>query len=534
MSGSIRTLRPHQLLLKENLREAIRNGAISPLVMSATGTGKSVNMADIAASVLDKDRILPDGTKRKQRIAVTVPFVQLIPQMQEHLWNAGIREDIGVYQADHPLYNPAARLQLCSVDTLSSRKLRPEADVLLVDEAHVRKKWLIDWIAERKAKRQLTVGWSATPFAVGLGLTYDALVTGSGMRPLINAGVLSDFDIFTPGPAGVKPDLSKVKTAKNIDGETDYVESQVAKVMSAPPLVADALATLLSKARGRKVLCFTVNRNHGKVITERYTAAGIACGYIDGKTPALERKRIIRQLELGDIDVIVSIGCLTTGFDLPSADCIQLLRPTKSPSLLLQILGRGMRPFPGKRLLVLDHTTSVSALGFPDDIADEFAQQGLDDGKVKPTAKRKPKERYELPQECTRCGALRRPQVKVCPGCGLEFKPFTKIKEAAGELKQATRKAKSKKTMEEKASMYNALVWWGQTRKCPKTGKPKPYHKGWRYHAFRAWNDGVNVPGKVQASARAAPPTPEQEAWIKRYMNSQMAAEIAAKRKSGG
>jgi DNA repair protein RadD len=169
----------------------------------------------------------------------------------------------------------------------------------------------------------LTVGWSATPFAIGLGQTYDALVTGLGMRELIDQGVLADFDVFTPGPAGIKPDLSKVKTAKNIDGETDYVESQVAKVMSAPPLVADALATLLSKARGRKVLCFTVNRNHGKVITERYNAAGVRAAYIDAKTPILERKRIARQLELGDIDAIVSIGCLTTGFDLPAADCVQ-------------------------------------------------------------------------------------------------------------------------------------------------------------------------------------------------------------------
>ena len=536
-----RRLRPHQIILKDNLRDAIRNGAIAPLVMSATGTGKSVCMADIVAAALDKPKVLPDGTKRQQRVAVTVPYIQLIDQMLEHLWAAGIRE-VGVYQSLHPLYNPNARVQLCSVDTLSSRKLRLEADVLLIDEAHIRKQWLIEWIKARKAARQLTVGWSATPFSVGLGETYDALVTGLGMRALIDQGVLSEFyDPFTPGPAGIKPDLSGVKTAKNIDGEVDYVESQVAKAMMAPPIVADAVSTLLKPIYGkvtahhRKTLTFCVNRNHAKVIVERYLAAGIRAAYIDAMTPILERKRIARQLELGDISVIVSIGCLTTGFDLPAADCIQLLRPTKSPALLLQILGRGMRPFPGKTLLILDHTSSISNMGYPDDLSEELSAQGLDDGRPKPKSEPKPKERYELPQECTGCGALRRPQVKVCPSCGKQFnKAFTKIREAEGELKKAERKSKSNRTMAEKQSMFNALFWWGQTRKCPKTGKPKPYDKGWRYYAFAAWNDGVNVPGKVQAAADPTPPTPEQEAWIRKYMNGQMAAELAAKRKSQG
>ena len=58
--------------------------------------------------------------------------------------------------------------------------------------------------------------------------------------------------------------------------------------------------------------------------------------------------------------------------------------------------------------------------------------------------------------------------------------------------------------------------------------------KGWSYFAYAAWADGVNVPGKVQAAADPTPPTPEQQAWIRRYMNGQMAAELAAKRKSGG
>jgi superfamily II DNA or RNA helicase len=420
---------------------------------------------------------------------------------------------------------------ICSVDTLAARKLRPECDVLLVDEAHVRKAWLTEWIKARKQLRKLTVGWSATPFAEGLGLIYDCLVIGPSMRELIDAGVLADFDIMTPGPEGVKPNLKGVKTAKNIAGEDDYVESQVAKIMSAPPLVADALATLRDKASGRKVLCFCVNVAHAKVITERYTKDGLKVGLILASTKIEERDSIAKQLEKGELHVIVSVGCLTTGFDLPAADCIQLLRPTRSESLLLQILGRGMRPLGDKRLLILDHTQSIGSMGWPDDIAAEKAAEGLDMGCAKArTGKRKPKEKYELPQECTRCGALRRPEIKVCPSCGLEFKPFTKLKEADGELQQAQRKGKSTRTMAEKASMWNALVYHARTRK-DKFGRPKPYAKGWPYYAFRAWNDGVNVPGKVQGNTDPTPPTPEQAAWIKRYEANQIASIINARRK---
>jgi superfamily II DNA or RNA helicase len=265
-----------------------------------------------------------------------------------------------------------------------------------------------------------------------------------------------------------------------------------------------------------------------------YLQAGIPCGYVDQHVSRLERKLIAGRLESGTYRVVVNVSCLEVGFDLPVIDTLQICRPTKSIIRHVQSVGRGLRVAPGKvDCLILDHSTTHSRLGFVDDIYDEMAAQGLDDGTAKRSkgGEKKSEERTERAVECIGCGALRKPMVRICPGCGMVFAPPSKVKVADGELVEAKRKGKSKRSMAEKASMWNALVYHARTRK-DKFGRPKPYAKGWPYYAFRAWNDGVNVPGKVQKDVDPTPPTPAQLEWIKRYEAGQVASIINAKRKA--
>lgn len=93
-------------------------------------------------------------------------------------------------------------------------------------------------------------------------------------------------------------------------------------------------------------------------------AMGDGAASVSAKTPAKEREAVIRGFTSGAIPVVFNVGVLTTGFDYPGLDCIVLNRPTRSIALYYQMLGRGVRVFPGKTSCkIIDLTSTVKNLG---------------------------------------------------------------------------------------------------------------------------------------------------------------------------
>ena len=86
--------------------------------------GKTKTAAEIIERALAKGK----------RVVMTMPAKELIDETVQALWNEGIR-DVGVIQADHPMTDSSKPVQVASVQTLSRRKL-PDADLVIVDEAH--------------------------------------------------------------------------------------------------------------------------------------------------------------------------------------------------------------------------------------------------------------------------------------------------------------------------------------------------------------------------------------------------------------
>lgn len=96
------------------------------------------------------------------------------------------------------------------------------------------------------------------------------------------------------------------------------------------------------------------------------TENGIRTGMISGSTPKAIRERKLKRYRAGEIKAMVNVGVLTTGYDFPALDCIISSRPTMSLALYYQIIGRGVRPFPGKtRTLVYDLVDNYSRFGDP-------------------------------------------------------------------------------------------------------------------------------------------------------------------------
>jgi DNA repair protein RadD len=130
-----------------------------------------------------------------------------------------------------------------------------------------------------------------------------------------------------------------------------------------------------------------------------------------------ERDKRIRLFKHGAIQAVVNNNVLTTGFDFPQIDCIVVLRPTASPVLWVQMLGRGTRPHPQKKnCLVLDFAGNTRRLGPIND-------------PVRPRQKKKGPAGIAPVRLCEHCGCYSHAASRFCenPECGKEFPSYVKI-----------------------------------------------------------------------------------------------------------
>lgn len=92
------------------------------------------------------------------------------------------------------------------------------------------------------------------------------------------------------------------------------------------------------------------------------------CEVVSGSTPKKEREAILERFKSGETEVVANVGVLTTGFDHPALDTIILARPTMSLALYYQMVGRAIRPYPGKDGWVVDLCGSVAKFGKVEDL----------------------------------------------------------------------------------------------------------------------------------------------------------------------
>jgi hypothetical protein len=91
-------------------------------------------------------------------------------------------------------------------------------------------------------------------------------------------------------------------------------------------------------------------------IRDEFRLAGVAAEHVDGSTETSERRRILKGLKDGRVQVVCNVNVLTEGWDLPECACAVIARPTKSVSMYLQMAGRILRTAPGKtEAIILDH-----------------------------------------------------------------------------------------------------------------------------------------------------------------------------------
>lgn len=413
-------LRDYQQQAADEIRAAFARACRAPLLVSPTGSGKTVLFSYIADQAAAKGK----------RVLILVHRRELLRQSSRTLESFGVKH--GLISAGMSVFE-GVPVQVASVQTLVRRmgRMRWSPDLIIVDEAHHatgKTTWGKVLAAYPKAR---ILGVTATPERLdgqGLGHDvggfFDALVMGPTVADLTARGFLSPAVVYAPQN---RIDLSAVHTRGG-----DYAQGEVAEAMDKPTITGDAVAHYRRHCHGQPGIAFCASIAHAEHVAEAFSAAGYRAASVDGGMDATSRAARIDDLGAGRLDVLTSCDIISEGTDVPVVAAAILLRPTQSLSLSLQQMGRVLRPFPGKtHATILDHVGNCFRHGLPDD-----DREWSLDGKAK---RKKSAQDTAHVRQCENCYSVHRP-APACPKCGFIYPVRSReIDQVAGELAEIKR-----------------------------------------------------------------------------------------------
>lgn len=343
LSGLEVRARPHQERILEALEaERTEHDRHRNLVVAATGTGKTV------VAALDYRQL---GGAEKSLLFVAHRR-ELLEQAQRTFREVLADGSFGelLVAGQRPTH---WRHVFASVQSLREVEL-PAFDVTVVDEFHH---------AEAPSYRRLLadlptdelLGLTATPDrADGLdvrGFFGGRVAVEIGLAEALEQDLLCPFHYF--GVAD-NTDLRAVEWKR---GSYDSValDGIYTGNDARTRIVLGALADRIAEPRRMRGLGFCVSVAHAEYMAGRFSEAGIPARAVVGMTATSERDRAAADLQRGTVACLFTVDLYNEGVDLPFVDTVLFLRPTQSPTIFLQQLGRGLRRAPGKAVLtVLD------------------------------------------------------------------------------------------------------------------------------------------------------------------------------------
>lgn len=242
-----------------------------------------------------------------------------------------------------------AHIIVASVQSLVRRKERynPEAFHLIVcDECHraLAPSWeeVIGYFYSRAGEETLLLGMTATPRRSD---GKSALEVFGETAFEVSRTDLEDLGYLVPMQYFTVRSQLRLDRVKLSGG--DFQVGALSKVMDAPANRALAVKAWLEQGSGKRTIAFCAGVEHARHLAEDFESLGVRARPIDGKTK--DRKDLLQGFREGEIQVLTNYGVLTEGFDDPGTECILMARPTTSPLVYTQCVGRGLRTAPGKR-----------------------------------------------------------------------------------------------------------------------------------------------------------------------------------------
>lgn len=436
-------LRDYQEAAIKGIRESFSRGNRRVLLVSPTGSGKTVIFSYVAA-----------GTSRNnKRVLIIAHRRELLKQISKALKTAGVRHSVltAGYRGI-----PTANVVVASVFTLAKRlKHWPAPNLIIGDECHHFTPDSTWGKVIQHFPKAYVLGVTATPERLdgkGLGLLFDDMVLGPTVAELTEQGFLSPADVYAPS----RPNLDQVRVRAG-----DYAHNDLEGAMDKPSITGSAVHHYAKLAAGKRAVAFCVSVKHAKDVAEDFRRAGFSSSHVDGGMEESVRDKVLADFEAGAIQVLTSCDLISEGFDLPAVEVAIMLRPTKSLSLYLQQAGRAIRISPGKtKTIILDHAGNTATHGF----IDEHREWELTDGVTK---RKREGDAAPAVRTCPKCYAVHRP-TPACPKCGHVYQvKARKIEEREGDLIQISRSEEAKEASREAdlTRRFNVLMAVGRNRR---------------------------------------------------------------------
>lgn len=379
-----------------------------PLAALPTGSGKTVVIADIV------DQILSQWPNTEIMI---LSHVKEILQQDYNMLSSQLDIDVGLNSSGLGQRDYSHQVTVAGIQSVYRQ---PESfqrkQFVIVDEAHLippSGTGMYQTFLKGLPKAKY-FGLTATPFRLGSGYIYgpeddkifDSLVydltSMESFNKLIKDGYLCKLI--------TKATKLEMETSDLHIRGGDFIDKEMSLAFDRPAVTDKAIDEIVKYGKDyKKWLIFAIDIEHAEHIAENLLQRGIPTGVVHSQMD-MNRDRILDLYRTGTLRCIVNVNILTTGFDEPAIDLIALLRPTCSPVIHVQTVGRGLRNYENKdHCLVLDFAGNTARLGPINDIKIKEKRRKGDGGEP-------------VTKTCPECNTICHPTLKICEVCGYKFK----------------------------------------------------------------------------------------------------------------
>lgn len=318
-------------------------GLDKALVVAATGVGKTY----LAAF----------DSREFNRALFVAHRAEILSQAERSFKNVRPNAKTGFFM--NSLRDKDVEILFATVQTLGKKEYLTEEyfsrdcfDYIIIDEFHHAAAGNYQNIIEYFNPKFL-LGLTATPDRLDNKDVYALcdynLVYEVGLKAAINKGWLVPFRYYGIYDESINYENVEFKNGK-------YNEKELEEALSINKR-AELIVNNYKKYKTSRALGFCTSKKHAKFMADYFNSQGIkACAVYSGEEEGnTDREEAISKLTKGEIKVIFSVDMFNEGLDIPSIDMVMFLRPTESPTVFLQQLGRGLRKYGDKKYLnVLD------------------------------------------------------------------------------------------------------------------------------------------------------------------------------------
>ena len=343
------------------------------ILVLPTGAGKSLVIADIVNNT-------------EGHVIVFQPNKEILEQNFTKLKDYGF-EGATIFSASLNT-KELGKVTFATIGSVMNKlELFEHFEVVIIDECHLvnaKGGQYLDFIDYVKPKK--VIGLTATPYRLHSNsfgsqikiLTrtrpkvFKDLIHVTQTKELIDAGYLLNPEFVTNQAAADKRTMLRLNSTG-----ANYTDDSVKRYLQAIDSVDEAHKSIYDAMQAGKkhILVFTesvsdsdalialIEKDNKGIIEGKTTIATV-----NALTKKKDREKLLEGFKSGEIQVMVNVGVLTTGFDFPELDCIIVGRPTMSLSLWYQMVGRVVRPYPNKKPVVYDICGNYQYFGNPLDL----------------------------------------------------------------------------------------------------------------------------------------------------------------------